>query len=604
MESFNKLNRSEDYDDDPIKVNNLPSYIVDQVDEAIKSFKETVPVPKKKKFVRSSVRWYGILKPKDKDKGDTRKALYESEILTDKSLIVCRGLEFKQFAKFNNYITFWKYHNTETEVSEQCYYEVITENQVQKPYFDIDIPIEEKSSEKALSLEDSNILLKQLTESILKVNLDIKIEDIAIFSSHTTSLQGEDTYTKKSYHIIVDNWCLTDHEDNEGFCNLVIENIDMRLRFCIDTLYKSIQQLRIFQSHKFKSNRIKIVAIESKWVPPDKPESKEHLALMILASSLVTNISYCHLLPLYKKPKPPRYIYSGDGIYLEEDEVKKAIDICAQFFGFEHGDDPSFPFKFIELKGGLICLKRFGPTFCKICDREHENENPYLVIASKNRDIYFHCRRAPREDRQLVGTLGSNHVIKAGEFEEIEEKVEELNIKNIPSIDSILGIVEEPVGPQINIVPDVIIDNNKQNIQDIKSILNKPVEIDEKDQGHNISITFAQQKHNNDSAVKSQQTRNTNTCRDYGDIANIPSILTIKTSTPQPLNIPVVVSSLPANTNYNQELSKSSEENSTLSKVNFILMKQNVHNTVESFTNPLTGPLPANPHLQDNPYLP
>jgi hypothetical protein len=45
---------------------------------------------------------------------------------------------------------------------------------------------------------------------------------------------------------------------------------------------------------------------------------------------------------------------------------------------------------------------------CSICNRNHENENPYLVIAGENRDVFLDCRRNNDNKKLLVGSLGAH----------------------------------------------------------------------------------------------------------------------------------------------------------------------------------------------------
>ena len=351
-----------------------------------------------KKPYNSEVRWYSFLKRSDND-GVVKRVLFDHEFLESKSLLVCQQLTYRTFAKFTNYITFCKYYLDESK-DQQCFYEVILGTQPQKPYFDIDIPI---SDADGLTIEDSELLIIQLINGIYKVNPKIKSSDIMIFTSHTTNIQGSDTYKKKSFHIVVDNWCVTDHEENKAFCELVINHIDPKLSKFIDNLvYKSIQQLRIYGSHKWWSNRNKILDTECKWKPMVDAESTDHLFMMVLSGSLVTNVSCCQILPTYNK-NVKKVSYESDGSELTKEEIEMCIDICAKFGGMDGLHDPLFPYKFIETKGKLISLKRMRPTYCNICKRRHETENPYLIVIG--RDIYFHCRRAAKEKRLYVGTL-------------------------------------------------------------------------------------------------------------------------------------------------------------------------------------------------------
>lgn len=434
---------------------------VDAVNLAIKVEGPRI-IPQKKKYIASSIKWYQYLKVKDRPDTNSR-ALLQYEPVEDKNLLVCRELEYRSYGRFTNYLIFWKYHLKEADDESRCFYEVILGNQAQKPYFDLDIPIDAESSSSALTVEDSCQLIDQLIHAILNVNDKITLQDIMVFSSHTTSLQGTDTYVKKSYHVVVDNWCLIDHEDNKSFCELTIKLVSSPLRGFIDHLvYKSVQQLRIFQSHKYGSNRSKIMAVESKWVPPIEAESENHLTLMKLGGSLITNTSYCKILPSYKREEKKKYTYIGDEIVLEENEIKEALDLCANFWGLESSDSNDFPFSVIDVKGGMVCLKRLRPSYCSVCERDHEHENPFLVICGKNRKVYFDCRRSIDGKRVLVGAIGDEYGLGGG--------------IHVPSLDELTGKVNPVMGKIMSLDEITEQKTDIMNINKAMRIYNNPSE--------------------------------------------------------------------------------------------------------------------------------
>jgi hypothetical protein len=45
-----------------------------------------------------------------------------------------------------------------------------------------------------------------------------------------------------------------------------------------------------------------------------------------------------------------------------------------------------------ERQGGLIILNRLRPSFCKVCEKVHEHENPFLIIHEAG-EVYMDCRR-------------------------------------------------------------------------------------------------------------------------------------------------------------------------------------------------------------------
>ena len=66
--------------------------------------------------------------------------------------------------------------------------------------------------------------------------------------------------------------------------------------------------------------------------------------------------------------------------------------------------------------GNMIELTRHAPTYCEVCQRTHEHENPFLIIAGIRRLVYMDCRRSDR--RFLLGSIS--------EVEDTEGEIETL----------------------------------------------------------------------------------------------------------------------------------------------------------------------------------
>jgi hypothetical protein len=329
------------------------------------------------------------------------------------SLIICKQSNYRLFTQFDSYPDFCEYQITETLFEERCFYEVIIGNTFQKPYFDLDIPFREISSNEGLNFEDAKILVLQLVDAIRKVYDKIKYEDIMVFSSNSNNnvkdlisdyynktIIPKTTPKKISYHIIVDNWYLLNNEENEAFCNKILEYISKNKNFIDNKVYKKIQQFRLYKSHKYKSDRVKELDPISKWICPIKPISDNHLFSMIIGGSLITNTSYCSPLPSFKKVT---IIYNEKikNTNISDKKIKEAIELYSKKEGYKSLNDKEFPFKFQQCISIFIILKRLAPSMCKICNRIHESENPYLFIKKNN--VFFNCRRSNRS--LLVGSL-------------------------------------------------------------------------------------------------------------------------------------------------------------------------------------------------------
>ena len=403
------------------------------------------------------IKWYTSLKASEDV--SKRKSLLESETYDSRSLIVCQQLENRYFAIFLSFLEFGRYAKLHVKDSHCCFYEVILGNMIQKPYFDLDIPIKSvdplKPSE-GLSIEEAQRLRDQVYFAIMDEFTFINPSDIMDCTSHSEA--------KRSHHIVVDNWCVRDNEENRIFCQKVISRVDSQYHRYIDsTMYKSVQQLRIMGSHKWESPRVKILDLRSRWKHPTQPTSENHRFILELGGSLITNVSHCQFVP-NMKPLVEKAKFTSDAVVFNEGDVDKCLALCASKGGTTYSS-PTFPYVFGEVKPPLILLKRKMASMCQICERIHEAENPYLVVIGKHRHVYFHCRRAPIENKLYLGSLG-----RIGEFDSVIPEASQSE-SAIPSLCSLklvyaetlpkleltsqagFGIVSQPSHDSIEISP-------------------------------------------------------------------------------------------------------------------------------------------------------
>lgn len=315
------------------------------------------------------IRWYSTLN------GDNGLLNYQTP--TKDSLIVChQGKEFRKFGMFNYHYLFGNYL-LKQPAEERCYFEVIRGTCPQKPYFDIDIKDESVSEEQSMSL------IRSIKKSIL-YDSRIAEPDILVFSSHGPG--------KLSYHVVVNNWCLPDYNSNKVYCTKIIDRVSNPYKDYIDGLvYKSIQQFRTYGSTKRGKDRFKkLVGYETL---PINSSGYRFEFLSILLKSLVSNTNSCRIL---EYSEPTKRVFSGPSEALTE----KEMDIIKNLPFIISGD-----FEIVDVKDRLISLKRLKPSFCELCKREHQNENPYLIVTggktSVNKQIHFHCRRI-KNDRFVI----------------------------------------------------------------------------------------------------------------------------------------------------------------------------------------------------------
>lgn len=351
------------------------------------------------------VKWYPFLNKQDKEN------LYRYEKFNSENLIICHELEYRRYAKFKNYLEFKSFRDR-LNPSDECFYEIIREESTRKPYFDIDM---EKNDETI-------ILHKEMIESLKSaiVNL-VEKATILIYSSHREN--------KYSYHVVISNYYLSTHIEAKNFFDSVKEILDIKYYpYLDDSVYKTIQQFRILGSHKYLKDNKKILDLELSLnlkIPERYKKFPKGLENYHLLNSLVSDKTGCQYLDGYKLEAPIEHFniqgFSG---------TSDTEDVLNIFYSVYSAD--IFTYLNSQENNGnlLISFRRQKESYCKECDRVHENENPFVVVSGINRNIYYYCRRRERGTGGLfLGSLGP-------------EKIPDLSIEDIPILEENDGNIE------------------------------------------------------------------------------------------------------------------------------------------------------------------
>ncbi len=405
-------------------------------------------------------------------------------------LVICmmNNKGVRLYSYFEDYLGFAMYLK-KFSVEQRSFYEVILGSNSQKPHFDLDLKykdipddikslISDKSPENILDVVGSvmkNYLIKAIIEVMKDVGVNLTLEkDILIYTSHSSE--------KRSYHIIINNYYHHNNLEAKEFytrtvtylTNLTAMNdLDKAMllfileRGCIDkAVYSPCQQFRILGCQKIGSGRPKKFCstfsyfsdqITHKYIRT--PEDDIDLQILQLEESLITFTSTAYMLPSFTDELNNKNIIQ----YGVDDISRELADRCIQALA-EYAqislNSTRFPYKFLDIKGSLILLKRLRASKCRSCNRLHENENPYLIVVPEKDDdsttiseddiaelygadvleyindasnkpeimtvedkteyvvIYFHCRRAPLNKKLRVGRIPL-HVAKLPTQEEI-----------------------------------------------------------------------------------------------------------------------------------------------------------------------------------------
>jgi hypothetical protein len=372
------------------------------------------------------------------------------------NFLVYRVVDQKRmYAAFRSSIDFFYFYKYEPDLKE--YHEVILGEKQQKARFDIDIPFEnfQKTSHmRGLLIKEAtelsvewmvrmgNRLVGKLIDAIIQVMEGFKLSfdvanDIAFYNSHSLDTPPY----KYSAHIILPKYCHFNYEEAKEFYRLVVECDDI-LHFAeksglLDgSIYASLKSFRMVESTK-NGLRKKIRAplpYKGNIYEPPTPQSKADI-LDLFRDSCITDCTSTEIIPIIL---PEKKIFASN-----VNLPPQAESILIPFLG----DD----FAITEVKGGLIVLKRLRPSYCQLCHREHEADNPFLTVR-ENGDVYFHCRRAisdrssyqmchvdgvekvkPEDNTEATGTNGESPE-KQAERKRPNVKREGINFKLLDTI--------------------------------------------------------------------------------------------------------------------------------------------------------------------------
>lgn len=327
--------------------------------------------------------WYNHLNNPNRD------SLLKFHKPTSHELIICKQMKFRKYSVFQDWLQLYIYQKTLIE-SERCLYEIIRGDFPQKFYIDIDKVRPKNISDEDVDKEDTE-LITSCFKVIFKLMPQIKPCDIFVFNSHG------DGKEKRSYHIVVDRWCFPSFQQNKEFFAEFIELIPNKFHKYIDhSLYKSVQQFRLYKSHKFESDRTKILDYRSTWsVNIDVTKIKDFDRLIFLYS-LISFTEHCSFLP-YKQPIVRDY-FTKD---FSSEEVDYAIKLMN-----EKLNNP--PFSYESYSAPFIILRRNASSYCSVCNKIHDSQNPYMFITVSS-EVIFDCRRHPDEKKLSLGYIVTDY---------------------------------------------------------------------------------------------------------------------------------------------------------------------------------------------------
>lgn len=370
---------------------------------------------------------------KEYDQGANSEGVYELEV---PNLIVAEEVPggARKFSLFKHHMEVYRYSKwvRETTGEPSHLYELCP--YYMKIHFDIDV-----GRDRVLDFFDDpdkifggefrfHFILKPFLERILDVFEesfpgDFREEEVfknlLVFEAHRPD--------KISFHVVVDGYYLSCH-DCFIFAKKTVEKLKSGAEFAGSmadfSVYKKNQSFRLMGSNKLGMGKraIKEIYAGPSLMVRDREFSRQSMVdssfagesikrdlivPRIFPRGILSHTLGCIRLyyPASKAGGPGENLrkYVIDQFSVPEERGYTEEELAAIlnfFFGTEHSraSDSSRAFGLAKESRGIICLRRLKKNYCRICEREHDGENPFLTT-SPTGDVYYHCRRARESKR-------------------------------------------------------------------------------------------------------------------------------------------------------------------------------------------------------------
>lgn len=353
-------------------------------------------------------KWYNYLNNEKKDdylEKDHPTSTLKTKLVVSHSSLVGPVAELKQLRRytiFNDYLEYADYVKTIAE-SVRSFYEVIYGSFSQKPHFDLDI--------KATLVQPDEV--EQILDAVLDaINAQFQAWQITLQPSRDIIICSGHDANKYSFHLIIDNYCHENNLEAKEFYQQVKARIPEKWQSFVDgKVYSPRQCFRLLGSYKEGTSRLKI--FQECWHWHEKEYHYEYPGAgdkfkMQLSATLVSYTARCKILSrLLPEDRKTEF---RDTIELSTEMVKDAIALSRHTMG------KYWNFSYADTRGGMILLKRDGPSYCPLCKRIHDHQNPYLLVVPSTRMVYWLCRQG--EGRLAMGYMDS--IFQAELNEEVE----------------------------------------------------------------------------------------------------------------------------------------------------------------------------------------
>ncbi|CAB4445709.1 unnamed protein product [Rhizophagus irregularis] len=260
-------------------------------------------------------------------------------------------------------------------------HEFIDGNEPLRPIIDFDLP------EDTLNAITPKLTCNQAKNSLCCAFRDTCLEVFPKWDKKTMTIAESSDTKKISLHVSTTGMRLPNIAQVAMFTELVRKKLPVALQAnsIIDNIAnKSSFSLRMLGSPKYNEKTGEHIRVKKAIHPKDgsvfdfmiRPPNDE--------SEIIENS------PLLVIPESESISHSSMGVDVTEVELELVEKLLRE--SSIEGFNLSFP---SEQSPDVFPLKRMAQSYCLLCDREHTNENAYII---RNKKSYsFHCYRADQE---------------------------------------------------------------------------------------------------------------------------------------------------------------------------------------------------------------
>ncbi|RIA82409.1 hypothetical protein C1645_835392, partial [Glomus cerebriforme] len=263
-------------------------------------------------------------------------------------------------------------------------HEFIDEDEALRPIIDFDVP------QEVLDTIEPKLTHKEVLDSLILAFRKICLEIFPKWDPKTLAIASSSNAKKISYHISTFGMRLPNIARVAVFTELVRKKLPTALQG--NSIIDNIANKRSFSlwmlgSPKFDEKTGEHVHVKK----PVHPKDGTLFDFMIRPPNNESEVAKSPLLALSELEVRRCNVTNNETTEAELELELELVEKLLQEASIE-GFNLSFP---SEQSPDVFSLKRITSSYCSLCDREHTNENAYII---RNKKSYsFHCYRADQE---------------------------------------------------------------------------------------------------------------------------------------------------------------------------------------------------------------